>query len=538
VIVRHILEKDWMLLWPLVAALAVLQGLLAFARFTAGQFVNGLPTVPGSFLELLAAAIVITLVVHQDPIPGVRQDWLVRPISRRDLFLAKLLFVVVLVQGPMFITDLLQGLANGFSFGQSGAAAIACAVSVLLTLTLPVLAFATITAGTTEMLVAALGIFAVVVSFLIVPGLVGANKPTALTGFAWVPAVMREALLLVAAAGVLVLQYRWRRTAAARALFAATLLIGQCATFLPWRIAFRLEQLLTASSGNNHGITVAFAPGEGRFRPAPGQGLDDVQEKPGMGPVDVAAENQRRRAEGALTVFFPVRVSGLIPDSRLLADRSEVTVIGRDGRSVYQGTGNDLELRATTADATLHQGIRVPGALYSRFKGELVDVHLDYSFTLFRTNAAYALAARDGDQRMPGIGWCVTKVNDAGNRVLFRCLQPGERPPCLTVVLEHAPTRQRNPEVSLCVPDYTPYPGHTFPDALSRFGGTLPFYDPSGLIRYPVGGPQLSEARVVVTAFEPTEHFVRRVVIPAVRLQDWEPQVPASTVLAGMKPER
>src|SRR5258708_4922603 len=131
--VRHILKKDWMLLWPLVAALAVLQGLLAFARFTAGQFVNGLPTVPGSFLELLAAAIVITLVVHQDPIPGVRQDWLVRPISRRDLFLAKLLFVVVLVQGPMFITDLLQGLANGFSFGQSGAAAIACAVSVLLT---------------------------------------------------------------------------------------------------------------------------------------------------------------------------------------------------------------------------------------------------------------------------------------------------------------------------------------------------------------------------------------------------------------------
>jgi len=97
-------------------------------------------------------------------------------------------------------------------------------------------------------------------------------------------------------------------------------------------------------------------------------------------------------------------------------------------------------------------------------------------------------------------------------------------------VLEHAPTGQRNPEVSLCAPDYTPYPGHTLPDALSRFGGRLPFYDPSGLVRYPVGGPQLSEAHVLVTAFQPTEHFVRRVVIPGVRLEDWEPQPPAGTV--------
>ena len=533
--VAHIFKKDWTLLWPLVTALAVLQGLLAFARFTrfsAGQLVSSVPTTPMAFLELLAVATVITLVVHQDPIPGVRQDWLVRPISRRDLFLAKLLFVVALVQGPMFVTDLLQGLANGFSVGQSAAAAVACAASVLLTLTLPVLAFAALTATMTETLVAALGVFAIVIASLIVPSLVGITAPAALTGFSWVPSVVRNTLLLAAAAGVLVLQYRWRRTWTARALFAAALLVGLSAQFLPWRATRRLDQVLTAGAAPQVGIEVAFAPGEGRFRPAPGQGLDDVQEKPGMGRVDVAEENRRRRAEGAVTIFLPIRVSGLIADSRLLADRSEVTVIGRDGRAVFRGTGNDLELRATTADATVHHGIRVPGALYRRVKGDRVDVHVEYSFTLFRPDATYALAARDDDQRMPGIGWCATKVNDAGNRVLFHCLQPGERPSCLAVVLEHTPTGQRNPEVSLCVPDYTPYPGHTFPDAVSRFGGTLPFYDPSGLIRYPVGGPQLSEARVLVTAFQPTEHFVRRVAIPAVRLQEWEPQAPARIVVS------
>jgi hypothetical protein len=66
------------------------------------------------------------------------------------------------------------------------------------------------------------------------------------------------------------------------------------------------------------------------------------------------------------------------------------------------------------------------------------------------------------------------------------------------------------------------------PDALSRFGGRLPFYDPSGVIRYPVGGSQLPETHVLVTNFRPTAHFVWRIVIPSVRLHDWEPQMLAS----------
>ena len=525
--VWHIFKKDWRLLWPLVVALTAVQCLLALARFKAGHFLS-LPTVPGSILELLAAATVITLVILQDPIPGVHQDWLVRPIARRDLFLAKLLFVILLVQGPWWLTDVLQGLANGFSLSQSAAAATACALWVLLALSVPVLAFAALTSTMTETLVGALGILAVLIGFLIVPALVGANRPVALTGFAWVPTLIREALLFVAAAGVLLVQYRWRRTWAARTLFAAALCVGLCAPFLPWGIAFRVQQLLTTGSQDVYGGTVAFAPSAGRFRPALGQGLDEALEKPGVGQVDAAEENQRRRAEGARVVFLPLHLSGLIPESRLLADRSEVSAIDPSGALVFKGPGNDLEVRATGADAIVHQGVRVPGALYSRIKTDLLDIQLDYSFTLFRVDATYALPARGGDQRMSGIGWCATQVDDAETRVLFQCLQPGERPSCLAVVLEHAPTRQRNPEVSLCVPDYSPYPGHTLPDALSRFGGRLPFFDPSGLIRYPVGGRELSDANVLVTSYAPTEHFVRRVQLRAIRLQDWEAQPPTS----------
>ena len=222
--------------------------------------------------------------------------------------------------------------------------------------------------------------------------------------------------------------------------------------------------------------------------PSPGsihQNLDDRVEKPGFGPADVGYDNERRRAEGARTVLFPLRVTGLLPNSRLLVDHSEVTLIGRDGRGVYHGTGNDLEVRATNREAIVHHGLRVPGAVYNRIESEPLEVQLDYWFTVFRADATYALPARGGEQRMPGVGWCTTKVDDAGTRVLFNCLNAGERPSCLSVFLEHRSTGQRNPEVSMCAPDYSPYPGHVLPDAVSRFAGRLPFYDPSGLIRYP-----------------------------------------------------
>jgi hypothetical protein len=42
-------------------------------------------------------ATLIAALVHQDGLVGVRQDWLERPIRRRDLFAAKVLFVVLAV---------------------------------------------------------------------------------------------------------------------------------------------------------------------------------------------------------------------------------------------------------------------------------------------------------------------------------------------------------------------------------------------------------------------------------------------------------
>ena len=233
---------------------------------------------------------VIALVVHQDPIPGIRQDWLVRPIPRRDLFLAKLLFVAALVQGPWWLVDLLQGVANGFGVGQSAATATSAAANVLVNVSIPGMAFAALTATMTETLIGAVGVLAVLVAFLIVPGMTHVADPTGPTGLAWAADLIRDTLLFLAGVLVLTLQYGRRQTTEARALFAVAVIAGQFVGYLPFATAFRLQQAVAASSGDERRIAVAFAPEAGRYRLAPGQGVDDIVEKPEVGAVDVAEE--------------------------------------------------------------------------------------------------------------------------------------------------------------------------------------------------------------------------------------------------------
>src|SRR5689334_25416896 len=90
----------------------------------------------------LGSAFLILSVVRQDAIPGVRQDWLVRPILRRDLLLAKILFVLLLVAAPMIAADAFGALLYGFSPGQSLAAAFSRGIGLLFFFDLAMLAFA------------------------------------------------------------------------------------------------------------------------------------------------------------------------------------------------------------------------------------------------------------------------------------------------------------------------------------------------------------------------------------------------------------
>ncbi len=255
------------------------------------------------------------------------------------------------------------------------------------------------------------------------------------SGIGWIGEVFRFALVAIAAGMILGLQYFRRRTATARFLVIAFGLLLLTSQFLPWKSAFGIEQRLSPKPTAGASTVMKFDPARGKF-------------KSPSGLVPSSENVQRNRGEDSTEVFLPLQVTGVRNDAILLTDRVEVHVIGQDGRVVYHGIGDSLEVAKegpNPAEERAYQQIAVPMSVYHRAKDQAVQVRVDYSLTLFGLAGSYSIPALDGDERMPEWGWCQTKMNEAGTAVELHCMEPRKGPICGTAFIENASTGARNP---------------------------------------------------------------------------------------------
>lgn len=520
--VWHIFKKDWKLMWSFVAAVAFLHGIAALIMFKLGLF-NEDPMlemlsyeVPN--LAVFGSMFLIVAIVHLEAIPGVRQDWLTRPIPRRSLLLEKLLFVVITVEGPIFALSLAQGLAFGFSWRSSLLAAAAYVALLFFFLILPIFSFASVTRNMTEAFILGCGCTLIMGAFLVLSSSMNQSAHGTLiavthSGIGWIGEVFRFALVTVAAGVILGSQYFRRKTVWARffvVVFGSLLLVS---TFLPWRPVFAIEERLSSKPGAGAGVEMTFNALQERYKSPSG--------------LLASAENRQRRREDDAEVFLPLQVAGVRNDAILLVDHVEVQLIGQDGRVLYHGAGEPFEFAREgpkPREVPIYQQIAIPMSLYSSAKDQTVQVRVDYSLTLFGLGRSYAMPSLDGDERMPGWGWCKTKMNEAGTAVELHCIEPGKGPMCASAFLENASSGAQNPPRSSCVSEYRPFGDKPTPDNFARFGTNLPFRDASGLAKFPVDGSQLPQSRVVIRNYEPEEHFTRSLVIPQIKLRDWEAQ--------------
>ncbi len=531
----HIFKKDWRLMWRYAAGLAALHfglmaALLRIGRFHAPPLIGhisftGIAALDASrelytmtnifpILSYLASSFLLVAIVQQDAIPGVRQDWLVRPIRRRDLFLAKLLGVLLMVVTPIFAADLSGALLNGFPLGQSMDAALGCSVWLWFSLFLAVFALASLTRNLMEAIVAGTALaglsFVLQIwrSYSLTPGKFFVHGRVD-----WIDRLIGLAIILLGAAALLVLQYSFRKTFTSRLLTVAILLAFLLVPSVPWQTAFALEERLSPNAAAGNTVSVSFVPDHGA---------------PQDGPV-----GPRPYDRGDASVMLPIRVTG-VPDGALLyGEASTVRVITQDGknqmteeRSPPLGVQMGIPLLRTDEigknDKPFTYALRVPRDLYTRIAGQSVRLEIDNYLTLLKLADTQTLPATGGDQRTRGLGWCGTKISDAGGEILVGCIQAGSEPSCGSAVLEHVPTGAHNPPIAICVsPDYSPFGFRYGPDALSRFTETLPFGNPAGVDTYPVKEPMLPESRVTLKLYEAEDHFERQLTIPQIRLRDW-----------------
>jgi hypothetical protein len=342
----------------------------------------------------------------------------------------------------------------------------------------------------------------------------GTLDPLPWSGVGWVGETARFVLVVAAAITVLGLQYFRRKTLISRflvVLFGFMILLTQ---FLPWKPAFAIEQKLSPKPNAGTAAVVAFDFGLGKFRSPSGLRASSEQ-------------GQRYNVGEHSSVFLPLEVAGIHTDAFLLTDRVEVRFINMDGKIAFHGIGEEVEVARegpNPVEEPIHQEIQVPTSVYRDIKDQPVRAQVDYSLTLFGLRGSYSIPALGGDERMPGFGWCQTKMNEAETAVELRCMQPGKGPTCATLFLENKATGERNPLRSSCRGDYSPYSGWYTGDNMAHFGTNIPFRDSSGLAKFPVDGPQLPQSRVVIRVYEPEDHFTRSLTIPEIRLKEWEAQ--------------
>jgi ABC-type transport system involved in multi-copper enzyme maturation permease subunit len=519
----HIFKKDWTLLWRYAAGLAALHfslmvALLRLGRFQApplfdrfgfrGLAVSGdhtfynLTTLfPG--LSALVSAFLIIAIVQQDAIPGVRQDWLVRPIRRRDLLLAKFMGVLLMVLAPILAADLSGGLFNGFPMGQALTSALGRSIWLWFSMFLAVFVLASLTRNLMEAIVGS----TVVAGGAFVWGMLRSSVPDFLNldRINWIGELIHLSIILAGAAVVLCLQYYFRKTLPARALTAAIVLLLLLVPGIPWQKAFAVEQRLSPVSGSANAVRLSFVPDH-----------DVLGDRP-VGPVQYGSRSDA-------FILLPVRVTVSQDEAVVIGETSKVRLMLADGQTqdLRPQMGFQVMNEAPAeGEKLISYIIRIPHSLYTRIADQSIRVEIDYYLTLLSLVDKQTLPATGGDERTRRLGWCGTKISDTGGEILLGCIQAGRPPTCASFVLEHIPSGARNPRNAICRPDYSPFRTNYGPDALSRFTKTLPFGDPAGIDTYPVKEPMLPESQVIARVYEAKDHFVRQLAIPQIRLREW-----------------
>jgi hypothetical protein len=496
--ILHIMRKDWRLLWPLVVGVALVNWIERIANSSIGIFRERLApsAMMLSFLgpfSLLAVGALIVLVVQTDAIPGLRQDWLVRPIRRRDLMLSKLLFVALLVQGPIFLAEVIQGIAAGFPLSQAIGAPLSRNLSMLVMFDLPVLAFAGLTRNLFEAVGGALAVavgatICINANFSLHPE----NMLDMTGGVSWVTDTMQTTWGVIAAAGLLSLLYFPRKINSARWIFGAATAVWLFAALLPWQTAFAVQERFSPQPSAADPVRISFEPNAGNIR---FEHDDFRQAVISRGPVQ--------------HVFVPVNAQGVGNGELLGADRASARLVTPDGRTFELGQN---PLFHDFRGGAFHQPLAVRQEIWSLLKDQSVRLEIDYSLTMLKPGPDHTIPAVGGNQWIPETGRCATRMNSDGTEIEFGCLMPGDSP-CVTTFIRSARTGTITAHNRDCRPDYAPYFGALEGDSLRR---TYANFLVQGL-----NASELNDAQVIVRVDRPVAHFTRQVVIPNIRLGDW-----------------
>ena len=388
----HIFKKDVRcFLYEISATLALVALFIINGRAGPINF-------PETVLLPIAWWTLIIRVIHEERIPGDRQFWLTRPYAWKSLFGAKVVFILVFVNLPMLVADMMILPANGFKLSEHIAGLAWSQVLLTGVLVVPVAAVAALTTGLIQIVLPLLGLSLFAVGFN-TRGIAPVDAVWLPVNWARISFVM--AVLAVSALFVLFWQYRRRGTSIGRFLMALTVvLIVLVVYWFPWRAAFDFQARISK------------------------QQIDTAPVR-----ITLHAGNRRRSTQpyvprGAVGVYLPIEISGLPKETEAKADRVFSTIQTPDGKRI------DSFATSLTQDGDEPwEWFLLDRSVFERIKNEPVTVHTSFYLTLFGDRQSITVPATNQVVAVPGAGLCsaapmfircLTAFRDPDHRISVR----------------------------------------------------------------------------------------------------------------------
>jgi hypothetical protein len=353
----HIFKKDARYLWYEIALLWLFAS--AFASTHIGTKYAYFSWMPETVMGVGAVLLVGRLILAE-AITGDRQFWVTRPYRWQSLLAAKILFVVIFVNLPVFAAQLFIVLIDGFPLGSSLFGLLWSQLLLFACVSLPLAAIAAVSSGVAPFILAQL----IVIAFAAV--MMDAFAPfstRAMGGLDWVRNSIAALAVCAIAVPVLYIQYKSRRTIFSRWVALGGIALGALAF-----VAMPSSFALAVQSG---------------FSKQPSLG-SSIRANFGEVPEHAFSSGQ---VPGKVAMVFPIVVSGLPEGTDVQGDVFSITLQSPGVSASRLETINDCSNFSRTpisADAAIiHANCFIDTKFFGQQRERPLTLHASLYFTLF-----------------------------------------------------------------------------------------------------------------------------------------------------------
>lgn len=365
--VLHILKKDTRYL---AKELCLMMALVIMFAWTETHIpVTGWPET----LLSIGVSFLIARVIHTEAIPGQNQFWLTRPYQWKSLLASKIFFLLFFISLPVLFAQAYIALAVGFSLKSILPGLLFSQGLIFLVIILPMAALAATTAGLVPYLFSFL--LLLVVEFILVENvfLIGFRPALPNQGPAqwpgeteWLRNFIVGSLLAFAAALVLYIQYKSRRTRFSHLLGISLLLTAGLLYFhMPALLGFQFETLFNKQQPGNGSLLITFNPT--RRKQFPLHGRNPVTE---------------------VEAIVPLELTNLPSGNEIHVDALYVTLQGTQGQTWNAGatTFNQISYRAEPT--VLYDLLKIDSSFVRKINDQSITLHGSLYFTYLENSTS------------------------------------------------------------------------------------------------------------------------------------------------------